>query len=152
MTREDLEEQYLDFEAWLAQMPAALSQFLARVPDETRRRLNYSPESLDALESWMLGRYPDTKSVLEEAEKEVLDGIARYVGETYIKELGGGWDITFEDPKYVYHGLPQIPGFGGSRDSPHRLATSAIARRTGVFLRSILSNIKRSVGETRVPN
>jgi hypothetical protein len=34
--------------------------------------------------------------------KQVLDGVARYIGETCRKHLGGRWQIRLDDPRYAF--------------------------------------------------
>jgi hypothetical protein len=112
--------------------------FLAWLPPETRRSLDFSPESLDALEAWILKRYPDTKAMLIPEEAFVLNGLAGYIGETIRRNIGGRWSIQLEDPKAVYYGMPVIVDAPGqfTPKSPAALATTAADRRTGSFLRS----------------
>src|SRR5689334_3350326 len=100
-----------DFKYWLADMDDALERFFQFLPEPVRARLDYSPESLDALESWILARYPDTKAMLGPSESRVVDGLARYIGETYRKQIGGRWNIRLDDPKYAFYGIPELTGF-----------------------------------------
>ena len=104
-------------------------------------------QSLDAIESFILDRYEGTQAILVQSEKDILDGIARYIGETFRKELGGHWEIRLDDPRYAYYGLPQLTGFS-ERDTPicpHSLATACADRRKGTYLRAILENSKKQL-------
>ena len=69
-----------DFEYWLADMDDAVEGFLDVVPPEVRRKLDFSPASLDELEAWILQRYASTNAMLEQSESRVVDGLARYIG------------------------------------------------------------------------
>jgi hypothetical protein len=133
------------FEAWLAEMDNALRRFLGRLPEEVRIKLDHSPASLDVLEAWMLDRYQDNKPLHEQPEVSNLDGLARYVGETYRKALGGHWEIRLDDPTYVYYGLPQLTGFSEhpTPASPHTLVSAAVDRRTGKYLGTVLGNMTK---------
>lgn len=134
-----------DFEYWLADMDDALDRFLATFPDETRTKLDFSKESLDALEAWILQKYDSNQKMLEPSESQTLDGIARYIGETFRKAIDGHWEIRFDDPKYVFYGLPQLAGFSqrSTPESPLTLATAAAERRTGTYLSTILKSLMR---------
>jgi hypothetical protein len=79
----------LNFEAWVAKMNHALDRFFARLPEDVRARLDFSPASLDALEAWILNRYAKSVEMRTGDEIPNLDGIARYIGQTIIKALGG---------------------------------------------------------------
>jgi hypothetical protein len=134
-----------DFEVWLMDMDDAIDRFLDQVPPDVRLRLDFSAESLDVLEAWLLQRYPTLDALLEESEKNILDGAARYVGQTLREHLGGRWDIALEDPQDVNYRLPILTGFQGqySALSPVTLVTAASDRRSGTYLRTVLQNIEK---------
>ena len=56
------------FAAWMGGMDVLLDEFLARLPDEIAGRLDYSIESLDVLEAWLLDRYPASKAVVDDPD------------------------------------------------------------------------------------
>jgi hypothetical protein len=128
-----------DFELWVFKMEDALEKFLGQLPEDVRRSLDYSPASLDALEKWLLERYTSPQLMLAPDEKDILDGAARYIGETFRKNVGGYWEIDLDNPKYVFFGLPILTGFRVP-ESPHSLATASTHRRTGTYLRTVLEN------------
>lgn len=134
-----------NFEYWLADMDDALERFFWQVPDPIREKLDYSASSLDVLEQWLLERYPSTQAMLVPAESQILNGIARYVGETLRKTVGGRWNIQLDDPAYAFHGLPEITGFSerATPECPITLATAAADRRKGDYLRTIVEALKR---------
>jgi len=131
------------FQQWLAEMDDALDSFFASLPKELGARLDYTPESLDALEAWVLQNAAGTKDLLDPKRSQQLDGIARYIGETIRKNVGGKWEIRLDDPKYVYYGVPQLSGFAerSTPESPHSLATASADRRTGTYLSTIVRNM-----------
>jgi len=47
-----------EFQDWLDHMEEALDAWLDRLPEEVRDKLDFSIDSLDALEGWLLERYP----------------------------------------------------------------------------------------------
>jgi hypothetical protein len=133
-------------------MDDALDRFFATLPADLRRRLDYSPGSLDSLEAWLLARYRDTGDMLDRRESTVVDGLARYIGETFRKAIGGHWDIELDNPKDVYYGLPQLTGFGprATPECPSSLATAAANRRTGKYLSTVLENMRRRYASRNV--
>lgn len=129
-----------DFEFWLVVMDDALERFLAVLPPQIREKLDYSPSSLDALETWILDRYPSPQAMLERDQSRLVDGVARYIGETFRKTLGGYWDIRLDDPKFAFFALPILTGFEEKPTPfcPLTLATASADRRTGKYLCTIL--------------
>jgi hypothetical protein len=128
------------FQEWLAEMDDALERFFASLPQELAAKLDYTPESLDALEAWILQNFAGTDALLDPKRSQQLDGMARYVGETLRKNVGGKWEMRLDDPKYVYYGLPQLSGFAqrSTPESPHSLVTASADRRTGDYISSVV--------------
>lgn len=139
------------FQYWLADMDDALERFLAHVPSEVGSRLDFSPESLDVLEAWILQTFESTDEMLRPDAKGDVDGIARYVGETYRKAIGGRWELRTGDSQYAYNDLPQLTGFSASPTpiAPHSLATAAADRRSGNYLKTVLRNTQKRLSMPR---
>ena len=140
-----------DFESWLVDMDDALERFFDALPSEVSERLDYSPASLDVLEKWILARYESTDHMLPASEATTVDGLARYIGETFRKAIGGRWGIRLDDPKYVFYGLPEIIGYSDKPTSlcPISLATASADRRSGKYLSGVLGSYIRDLGRER---
>jgi len=134
-----------DFEYWLADMDDAIERFLGGVASRVSERLDLSPASLDVLEAWIVERYASTEAMLAPSESRIVDGLARYIGETFRKAIGGRWEIRFDDSKYVFYGKPQLTDFWDKPTPvcPLSLATAAADRRTGEFLSGVLASYLR---------
>src|SRR5579859_1993494 len=117
-----------DFDMWIMHMDDALAEFFDRLPEGVRERLDYSAQSLDALEGWLLEQYSAPRDLMAPSESQVLDGAARYIGETFRKTAGGHWTIDLENRKNAYFGLPVLTD-AQSPTSPFSLATAATHRR-----------------------
>ena len=137
---ESREESERGFHAWLDYMADGLNEFFERLPAEVRDKLDYSVESLDVLEAWLLARYPDTDHAMQKSETLILDGAARYIGETFLQHIGGRWDMELDDLTYIFFCIPQITDFrlGMGPICPLSLATACTDRRFGDFISSIL--------------
>jgi hypothetical protein len=135
------------FEFWLAEMDDALDRFIESLPAEIRMDMNFSENSLDAVEAWILRTFSGTEEMLSPSAKDSLDGAARYIGETFRNVLGGKWKIRLDDSSYAFHGLPQLTEFSPSSTpiAPHSLATASADRRTGQYLRTVLQNARRRI-------
>ena len=149
LSQTEIDKRKEDFEDWLFEMDDALERFLDGIEEPVRSQLDLSPKSLDALEAWALERYRSPDELMKPEAKQVLDGVARYVGETYRKQLGGRWQIRLDDPKYAFFGLPELTGFSEKPTpiSPHSLATAMADRRSGTYLRTILENTKKRLAK-----
>lgn len=128
-----------DFEYWLASMDYFLEELIAQFPIDKQAHLNYSIESLDFIESWILPKYASSEEMLHPKESKQVNRIACYVGETYRKQLGGKWDIELNDTEFVFFGLPILKGEYDS-ECPLSLTTATANRRTGSYLRTVLVN------------
>ncbi|QDT29283.1 hypothetical protein Enr10x_46340 [Gimesia panareensis] len=124
------------FQAWLDYLPDFLAEFQSFM-DESDQEFDYSPESLDALEEWILSHYQDTDDLLKKSESQILNLLACYIGESIIRIRGGQRELD-QKPDSVYYRRPVIvlPPYGDTV-CPITLATTAADRRTGDFLRSL---------------
>lgn len=141
-----------EFEYWLADMDDALDRFLQSLPTDVSSRLDYSVDSLNALESWILASYTDSEDMLADGQSANLNGAARYIGETMRRILGGHWDIDLKNKNNVYFGLPVITGFSSppTPQCPMTLATATASRRDGKFLATVFANLVRRYGPKSV--
>ncbi|EGK12420.1 hypothetical protein ACFQ49_02080 [Kroppenstedtia eburnea] len=139
------EEDFEDFQFWLMDMDDAIDRLFSLLPAEVENHLDYSATSLNYIESWILNKYPDTADIIKESEKEVLDGLSRYVGETFRMAFKGKWTIPLDDPDYAYYGMPMvaIPHYNNSI-CPVTLVTASADRRVGNYISTVFNNIKKS--------
>ncbi|NEX92902.1 hypothetical protein G3573_08980 [Caulobacter sp. 17J65-9] len=123
-------------------MDGALARFLDGLPGELRAKLDFTPESFEALEGWALSRYASLAEARAPSEAATLDGASRYVGQVFRKSLGGRWFIDHRDPKNAFYGLPQLEGLKGqvAQICPLTLVTASLDRRTGTFISTVYRN------------
>jgi hypothetical protein len=119
-----------DFEQWLFDMDHVLHDFRT---DHPVLELDGTDASLARLEHWLLDRYPNVEALTAPSEDLILDGAARYLGETMRKRVGGRWDNVLDDPRFVYGRLPiiRVPNRGNVPFCPHFTVRLALKRRTG---------------------
>jgi len=129
-----------DFDEWLGRMDAELEAFKKTFPLAIREKLNYTPESFDVVEKWLLEQFADHRQMMADDHRVAWDRVGRYIGETYRRHVGGRWACQVEDPKKVAYRVPHLVGYKGQRTpiTTHLEGTAAIARRTGVYLRPLL--------------
>ena len=128
-----------NFEYWLASMDEFLEEFATEFSEEEQNLLDYSAESLEIVEKWILSNYKDTAAMLKASESQRINQVACYVGETFRKSKGGKWDIQLDDPAFAFYALPVLTGTYDS-ECPLTLVTATADRRTGSYLRQVLEN------------
>jgi hypothetical protein len=53
---------------------------------------DFGAKSLPMLELFVLSKFPSTEAILETENRRFFEGLIRYLGETYLREIGGAWD------------------------------------------------------------
>jgi len=141
MSPNEREEQ---FQVWLIHMDDAIEAFSKYLPQDVSAKLDYSPESLDALEGWLLNRYSTKEDLKLDSENVIFDGAIRYLGETFRKTLGGRWFINARDRDLLFFGIPQLENMRGQEVpfSPVTTVTACFSRATGNYFRTILTNLQ----------
>lgn len=135
-----------DFEHWLFEMDDHLKEFIDILPTDISSKLDYSTGSLSFLEGWLLSKYGSVNEILKESEKQTLDMVARYVGETFRKNLGGIWNIDLKNKKNVFYRMPVIEKLGSWTQCPITLVTASLDRRSGSFMTGVLNSIASRYG------
>jgi hypothetical protein len=125
------------FEEWLVGMDDKLDLLRDEVPKEVADKMDYSPESLSALERWLLSAYGSVDKVVQ-SDKYLLDRLSCYVGETFRKNTGGIWTIDYSDQDSVYYGLPVLQREGKAPRCPLSVLTASLDRHTGSYMEGII--------------
>ncbi|QEI09308.1 hypothetical protein FXN63_13600 [Pigmentiphaga aceris] len=138
-------EQEDQFELWLMDMDDALERFHATVPGESAEKLDFSADSLKNVEAFILRSYERVEDLRKPSEVLVWDGLTRYVGETFRKNLGGIWFIDYSDKKNAFYGLPQLKNMRGqsAQICPMTLVSASVDRRRGDFIYTVFENIRK---------
>jgi hypothetical protein len=138
-------EQDDQFQHWLIEMDDAIARFLATLPEDDARKLDFSAASLKAIEALALQAYAGIDALKKPSESKTVDGMARYVGETFRRHLGGKWFIDFTDKKNAFYGLPQLKEMRGQTTQicPMTLVSASTDRRKGDFIHTVFQNIEK---------
>lgn len=108
---------------------------------EQKLKLDYSIESLDEIEGWILANYKEIKDLTNDSR--MLDYLTIYIGETFRKYIGGKWFIDLKNKKNTYYGMPVLtdPSYKYERYAAiMTFATACIARKKGNYISTILRN------------
>lgn len=134
------------FQFWLMEMSEAIERFFRSIEPDVAARLDFSPESLKELENLALATYPHIDDLKKPSESKMVDGMARYVGEVFRKNLGGKWFIDYSDEKNAFYGLPQLKEMKGQRTQicPLTLVSASTDRRSGEFITKVFNNIYKN--------
>lgn len=130
-----------NFQEWLILIDFKMDFFTEEFAKEQNLTLDYSLESLDKLESWILANYDDIKKLIDDGK--MLDYLTVYIGETFRKHLGGKWYIDLKNKKNAYYSMPVLtdPSYRGEvYIAPMTYATACINRKKGNYISTILKN------------
>jgi len=123
-----------DFQVWLASDVEVRDELYAMMPSDPGRDM----ASLDALEAFLLARYPNPDAALALDQRGVLDAAARHIGLVMVLALGeASWDIDLDNPDNVYYRLPIVRMEDGAQECPLSMATAALDRRRPGYLRGV---------------
>ena len=89
-----------NFEEWIILIDSKMEYFTDTFAKENNLKLDYSIESLDEIENWILGNYSEIKDLIGDAK--ILDYLTVYIGETFRKYIGGEWFIDLKNKKNAY--------------------------------------------------
>jgi hypothetical protein len=90
-----------EFTAFINNMDVRLGAFvLADLPETFEKEdgetvkfpKDFGPKSLPMLELFVLSKFPSTEAILEAENRRFFEGLIRYLGETYLRAIGGVWD------------------------------------------------------------
>lgn len=135
------------FDQWLEDMQPRLYRFVDfRRPDSVPG--DFSRKSLEALEAYLLERYPEQELYLNDPDVDFVDGAVRYVGETYLRAFGGGWRHS-DDPQVAVRYTPYLilDTPGAVAIAPYYLMSALLHRRTGQVLVKVYNAQQRRIAE-----
>ncbi|GAA4284521.1 hypothetical protein GCM10022261_20520 [Brevibacterium daeguense] len=156
--------EHAEFRAFLTNMPVKLRTFVdIELPDtitvedggEKEFVKDFSPGSLPWVEAYALTRLPGPSALAMPENQTFSEGVMRYVGETFLRAVGGEWDF---DPRGVGgHGMPFIrpdSAAGQAQGEPVSvvglLLTALEQRRAEVFV-TALARTLAGFGEGGMP-
>ncbi len=142
MSKQSIDEQVKNFEAWLSEIPETLMLFYHLVPKNIVDKLDYSLESLNVLERHLLDTYEHYEDIIREGVN-VVDCYAVYIGETFRKVLKdrtpNKWELMLDEYDLYYELI--VIRIGSFRGCPMTLVTACLNRRQGNYLSEILQTV-----------
>ncbi|MEV0399982.1 hypothetical protein [Actinoallomurus sp. NPDC050550] len=127
-------------DTWLSDMADALDGWRARFLPEDHR-VDFSLDSLDALERQVLHRFADWNAAHSAADDPFVVGAVRYLGETLIRQAPGHWDYR-DTADSLYGRVPLVrsntpAAFRAIVVPLHLLSRLAEDRRFGILRESV---------------
>lgn len=129
-----------DFQKWIFLIDLKMGYFTGEFAEKYQLTLDYSLASLDEIESWILTNYATLDQLL--ADREILDYLTIYIGETFRKHIGGKWFMDLENKKNAFYAMPILTDslYRVGIRAPMTYATACIHRKKGNYISTILKN------------
>ena len=143
ITISDLAGKEDNYNWWLNVMPDEMPR-LSILPKEIRAHLDYSLDSLDVIEAYIVSNYT-VDELKDRRNKFARDLFVRYIGETFRKNVPElYWAFEAENEKDAYFGIPVLMTMaeGVPPMTPTLWVTELPGQKDGSFLRSRLKLAK----------
>ncbi|MDR0865948.1 MAG: hypothetical protein LBO74_13595 [Candidatus Symbiothrix sp.] len=132
-TREEQEEK---FNWWITCIPDKIISLKKKLPEEVTNQLDFSIESLDVLENYLLNVY-SIKTMIN--DKEMWDECASYLAKTYKKIIPQSkYYIELNDKKNVFYNKPILRVEDKIDFEPHSFVTTTLSRKKGNLLSTLI--------------
>lgn len=129
------EERYETFIEWTTFTEDRINTWKKAIPSEISAKLDWSPESLNILEKYLIDNYT-LEDQKDKEKRSSLDAIISYVGDTIRKCIPETvWKIDVEDETNIFYNLPYLVFKLGVPLSPHHLVQDALAEKSGTVIR-----------------
>lgn len=130
-----------EFDVWVDNLDDFIEKAFELLPENISKQMDYSIESLDKLEEYLLKAYTSEQFNTIE-NKDLLGGLAAYFGETARQNATNSyWSIDLVNKKNVYYNLPvMVSEKVKFTISPYQLVISLFSRNNGTFLSTIATN------------
>lgn len=142
-------EKRANFEAWIQTLETRLAKWFSMIDPQFAATLDFSPESLDEVEKYLVEKY-DLKDLKNPKNKTEIDAAASYIlkvfslnwsNPRYVIELDDEKNILFNRPAIITQ--PQI----GMAFSPYQILPSTINLKRIGGMRKVLESKKRQYAE-----
>lgn len=136
-----IDQRKEEFDIWVDTLDVFIETALDLLPEKVSKQMDYSVQSLNVLEEYLLATYKSEQFQSIE-NKELFGGLAAYFGETARQNaVNGFWSIDLVNKKNAYYNLPvMISEKVKFTISPYQLIVSSFDRNTGTFLSTIATN------------
>lgn len=142
MTEEEKEDKKAVFMEWTTFIEDRVNSWLESANPEIREYLDYSPESLERVEQYLLNNYHKETLAMQE-NKIPIDALVSYYGETLRRNIPGStWYIELDDDTSVDFSSPAVRAPIGPLLGLYWLLKRVFAKNSGDFLYSLYQKMK----------
>lgn len=137
----DLNNNEEAFTWWLTCMEDVL-KYKCLLPNKVSSLLDYSINSLDALEEYMLQNFT-IETIYHEENKYALDFFTRYVGKTFFQNIPNlKWEFILDEKDFYFGDVVLVKNNNElfTKKSPLSFVVASLDRKTGTYIRNILIN------------
>jgi hypothetical protein len=108
MNKREIKEKQDNFEAWVATLDERIFDWLMKMTDEQKRLFDYSIESLDEVQKYLISKY-ELEDLSDDNNKFDIDCAASYVYSVFMKHLPNYQClIELKDKKNLQFNQPAI--------------------------------------------
>ena len=108
MKKSELTRMQIGFESWVATLDERIFDWLQKMPEDQKILFDYSLESLDEVQKYLINKY-NLDDLRNERNKYGVDGAASYVYSVFMKHLPNYQCRTeLKDQKNLLFNLPAI--------------------------------------------
>jgi len=136
-----------NFQDWIFYISDKMEYFTNGFAKENHLKLDYSIESLDELEKWIIDNFKTINAIKD--NPQMLDLLTIYIGETFRKHIGGKWFMDLENKDNAYYHMPVLtnPEYKGEKYiAPRTFATASIDRKKSDYISNILQYRIKQMG------
>ena len=151
-----------EFTAFINNMDVRLGAFvLADLPETFEKEdggtvkfpKDFGPKSLPMLELFVLSKFSGTEAILEAENRRFFEGLIRYLGETYLRAIGGVWDhdeTTGNGMPFIRPDTEEGPAAGEPIPLVAIVLTAVDQRNVEVFT-AVLDKARENLGGDGLP-
>jgi hypothetical protein len=139
MTKKEKEEKRVNFLDWVTFIEDRVNQWKKHLPRELSEKLDWSIDSFSTLERFVLENYT-IEQFRDPANKDAVDALASYIGETYRLNLPNAkWEIELDEESDINFNAPAVTTVppAGVPINPFPLVFRIINNKSGDILKRI---------------
>lgn len=139
MTKKEKEEKLENFKKWVTFIDDRVNDWKKGISDDTAKEFNWSLESLQKAEHYILNYYT-REGVLNQSNKKAIDALASYIGETFRLHLPNArWNLELDDKRNIDFNTPTVvtTPLAGAPISPFPMILRVLNDKSGNVLQRI---------------
>ena len=144
MTKKEKEEKLENFQTWVTFIDDRVNDWKKKLPENIAKQFDWSLKSLDEIEQYILSNYTRENVLLQE-NKEAIDAMASYIGETFRLNLPNArWNLELDDKRNIDFNVPTVVTIpqAGAPINPFPMILLILNDKSGSILKEIFEGTK----------